>query len=60
VIEIKLKDFRCQKCHKLLGKYLECRQLEIKCPRCGSKNCLRDTVVLTEILKDSLTAASSI
>ncbi|NLN86014.1 MAG: Com family DNA-binding transcriptional regulator [Syntrophomonadaceae bacterium] len=61
MIKIVLKDFRCQKCQKLLGKYRECQQLEIKCPRCGKKNCLYDTVVLTRIINSSsLTAASSI
>ncbi|HRY13154.1 MAG TPA: Com family DNA-binding transcriptional regulator [Syntrophomonadaceae bacterium] len=60
MIFIILKDFRCHKCQKLLGKYLECRQLEIKCPRCGAQNSLRDTAVFTKIIKDSLTAVSSI
>lgn len=31
-------DFRCGKCNKLLGKFRECRELEIKCPRCGELN----------------------
>jgi phage FluMu protein Com len=40
--ELKLQDLRCRKCNKLLGKYLECKQLEIKCPRCGLSNFLRE------------------
>ncbi|MEN6459991.1 MAG: Com family DNA-binding transcriptional regulator [Syntrophomonas sp.] len=35
-----MKDFRCEKCQKLLGKYRECEVLEIKCPRCGAINTL--------------------
>lgn len=35
-----MNDFRCRKCQKLLGKYRECRELEIKCPRCGTTNIL--------------------
>jgi phage FluMu protein Com len=35
-----VNDFRCNKCHKLLGKYRDCLELEIKCPRCGSRNSL--------------------
>ncbi len=31
-------DIRCDKCNKLLGKFRECRELEIKCPRCGELN----------------------
>jgi phage FluMu protein Com len=38
-----LKDFRCKKCQKLLGKYRDCVELEIKCPRCGSRNTLGPT-----------------
>ncbi|NPV90589.1 MAG: Com family DNA-binding transcriptional regulator [Firmicutes bacterium] len=38
-----MKDFRCGKCNKLLGRYRECRVLEIKCPRCGQKNTLQST-----------------
>ncbi|MEN6348446.1 MAG: Com family DNA-binding transcriptional regulator [Syntrophomonas sp.] len=37
-----MNDFRCKKCQKLLGKYRECEQLEIKCPRCGTKNILKE------------------
>ncbi|MDD4774975.1 MAG: Com family DNA-binding transcriptional regulator [Syntrophomonas sp.] len=60
MITIVLKDFRCQKCHKLLGKYLECVQLEIKCPRCGTQNCLREKVLLSEMVKSSLSTASAV
>ncbi|HEX3032979.1 MAG TPA: Com family DNA-binding transcriptional regulator [Bacillota bacterium] len=35
-----MQEFRCDKCHKLLAKYLECRELSIKCPRCGRLNSL--------------------
>ncbi|NLO20586.1 MAG: Com family DNA-binding transcriptional regulator [Syntrophomonadaceae bacterium] len=31
-------DFRCKNCNRLLGKYKDCKQLEIKCPRCGYNN----------------------
>ncbi|NMA63721.1 MAG: Com family DNA-binding transcriptional regulator [Syntrophomonadaceae bacterium] len=40
-------DFRCHKCNKLLGRYRECRELEIKCPRCGQKNHLREKGLYT-------------
>ncbi|HWP98450.1 MAG TPA: Com family DNA-binding transcriptional regulator [Syntrophomonadaceae bacterium] len=33
-----MKEFRCGKCQKLLGKYKKCQELEIKCPRCGQLN----------------------
>lgn len=33
-----MKEFRCLKCRRLLGRYRECRDLEIKCPRCGLLN----------------------
>lgn len=36
-----MKDFRCKNCQKLLGKYRECEELEIKCPRCGTTNSLK-------------------
>ncbi|MEN6325541.1 MAG: Com family DNA-binding transcriptional regulator [Syntrophomonas sp.] len=36
-----MKDFRCKNCRKLLGKYRECGELEIKCPRCGLTNMLK-------------------
>jgi phage FluMu protein Com len=39
-----VNDFRCNKCHKLLGKYRNCLELEIKCPRCGSRNSLSQKV----------------
>lgn len=35
-----MNDFRCKRCQKLLGKYRECEELEIKCPRCGIVNTL--------------------
>ncbi|KUG04618.1 hypothetical protein ASZ90_017979 [hydrocarbon metagenome] len=31
-------DLRCRNCNRLLGKYKDCKQLEIKCPRCGYNN----------------------
>lgn len=37
-----MKEFRCEKCNKLLGRYRGCRELEIKCPRCGRVNYLRE------------------
>ncbi|NPV27961.1 MAG: Com family DNA-binding transcriptional regulator [Firmicutes bacterium] len=33
-----LTEFRCARCNKLLGKYRECLELEITCPRCGLSN----------------------
>ncbi|MEN6348374.1 MAG: hypothetical protein ABFD08_03105 [Syntrophomonas sp.] len=36
----KLDMFHCIRCGKLLGKYRECKQLEIKCPRCRHINIL--------------------
>ncbi|MEN6388900.1 MAG: Com family DNA-binding transcriptional regulator [Syntrophomonas sp.] len=33
-----MKEFRCKQCNRLLGKYLQCKILEIKCPRCGLVN----------------------
>jgi phage FluMu protein Com len=36
-----LKDFRCKKCQKLLGRYRECEVLEIKCPRCRAINTVK-------------------
>jgi phage FluMu protein Com len=30
-----VKDFRCPRCRKLLARYRECGELQIKCPRCG-------------------------
>lgn len=47
-----MKEFRCQKCNKLLGKYRECRELEIKCPRCGYKNYLKEEPVVTVASSD--------
>ncbi|MDD4802970.1 MAG: Com family DNA-binding transcriptional regulator [Syntrophomonas sp.] len=43
-----LTELRCQKCNKLLVRYQECSQLEIKCPRCHSLNRL---VTQTKSLK---------
>ncbi|MDD3364786.1 MAG: Com family DNA-binding transcriptional regulator [Syntrophomonas sp.] len=43
-----MQDFRCEKCKKLLGKYLGCKRLEIKCPRCGMSNCLIENLVYTD------------
>ena len=50
-------DFRCEKCKKLLGKYLGCKRLEIKCPRCGSSNYLFDNLVYTDQVKSHSTRA---
>ncbi|MEN6389404.1 MAG: Com family DNA-binding transcriptional regulator [Syntrophomonas sp.] len=36
----KMQEFRCKKCKKLLGRYHQCKQLEIKCPRCSKINIL--------------------
>lgn len=33
-----MRDLRCKKCHRLLGRYQDCEKLEIKCPRCGTVN----------------------
>ena len=37
------KEIRCGHCNKLLGKG-NARDMEIKCPRCGTLNHLRDTI----------------
>ncbi|PKM78630.1 MAG: Com family DNA-binding transcriptional regulator [Firmicutes bacterium HGW-Firmicutes-15] len=42
-----MQDLRCKKCNKLLGKYLDCKQLEIKCPRCGLSNYVRENLSCT-------------
>lgn len=34
-------DFRCRKCNKLLARYSQCQELEIKCSRCGLPNAIR-------------------
>lgn len=36
-----MRDFRCKNCNKLLAKYRKCEELEIKCPRCSTKNYLQ-------------------
>ncbi len=33
-----MKELRCKKCHKLLGKYDILGVLEIKCPKCKALN----------------------
>ncbi len=33
-----MKELRCIKCNKLLLKYQECKQVEVKCPRCRATN----------------------
>lgn len=35
---MKIKEFRCSACNKLLGRYSGVINLEIKCPRCGKIN----------------------
>lgn len=50
-----MQDIRCGKCHKKLGEgqYLH---LKIKCPRCGTLNNMKDSILLPEHLRmpDSL------
>lgn len=50
-----MQDIRCGKCHKKLGEgqYLH---LKIKCPRCGTLNNMKDSILLLEHLRmpDSL------
>ena len=41
------KEIRCGHCNKLLGKGTA-RDLEIKCPRCGTLNHLRDMIPRSE------------
>jgi phage FluMu protein Com len=36
-------DFRCTKCNKLLAKYMQCQDLEIKCTRCGMQNVIHQS-----------------
>jgi len=31
-------NLRCKKCNKLLARYIQCQDLEIKCSRCGMLN----------------------
>jgi len=33
-----MKELRCKKCEKLLGKLNETGHVEIKCPRCKTLN----------------------
>lgn len=39
-----MKEFRCRKCRRLLGRYADCEFLEVKCPRCGAINNLKSDV----------------
>jgi len=48
-----MQDLRCEKCNKLLGKYYECKKLEIKCPRCGANNYLQDNLPCTDQVNKS-------
>jgi DNA-directed RNA polymerase subunit RPC12/RpoP len=41
-----LKDMRCEKCNKLLGKGMG--KFEIKCPRCGHMNTNKKESVKSE------------
>ena len=41
------KEIRCGHCNKLLGKGTA-RDLEIKCPRCGTLNHVRDIIPCSE------------
>ena len=47
------QEFRCGKCGKLLGKG-SASNFEIKCPRCGTFNVLRDAISKLEPCKDRL------
>ncbi len=33
-----MQDLRCKECNKLLAKFMQCQNLEIKCSRCGMLN----------------------
>jgi len=33
-----MTEFRCKKCNRLLARFDECQELEIKCTRCGMRN----------------------
>ena len=35
-----MTEFRCKKCNRLLARFNECQELEIKCSRCGMRNYL--------------------
>lgn len=50
-----MMEFRCGKCNKLLAKYLQCLDLEIKCGRCGTQNQIRqsDTPVRDAIISST-------
>jgi phage FluMu protein Com len=48
-------EFRCRKCNKLLAKYTQCLDLEIKCGRCGMRNQIlqSDTPVRCAIISNA-------
>lgn len=35
-----MTEFRCKKCNRLLARFNDCQELEIKCSRCGMRNLL--------------------
>ncbi|MGR6836598.1 Com family DNA-binding transcriptional regulator [Syntrophomonas erecta] len=41
-----IRDFRCKKCNKLLGRCRGEYELEIKCPRCGFINYLYNRLTI--------------
>ncbi len=43
-----MNDLRCKKCNKLLCRFRDCGELEIKCPRCGTVNSLTNYVHITK------------
>ncbi len=41
-------DMRCTKCNKLLARYKQCLELEIKCTRCGTHNQVLESEIPVE------------
>ncbi len=51
-----LKDFRCKFCHRLLAKVEEGSKVEIKGPKCKTRNLYQDeTVVIYEVPENNVT-----
>jgi len=44
-----MEDIRCSQCGRLLGKKMEIRYGEIKCPRCGAINIFDYRIDLTAL-----------
>lgn len=52
----KMKEFRCKFCHRLLAKIEDCKKVEIKCPKCKTKNLYsEDSITIVEIGESYIT-----